>query len=878
MFNVQLLLVICCFLFASGEIQQHNFNPEIIKLQKINNKLAANGVYSCKMLPNGHKIEWILSQNTIQLNFTISSTTKVSSSKGWAAIGLNSIGNGMTGSSITMGYGSTLNEYKATALQLPDILTTQKITNKFVYASDFKFQFTRPLTDPDTTYFDITNTKINFLVAYNDKNTPTSPTSFIKHSNTETHQINFFLTSSCVTSTTSPAYSPVSSPKISPSLSCFGKQSTDADVCSGKGKCISTDTCNCIQGYSGNQCQTAPMGTQSCKDFGNGKKVYWILDSNSIQINASFSKKLGFSTARGWTSVGINSITETMKGASIVLGYSNKIFEYKSSGLQQPTLLQPQKMTNTMILETPTEYILMFKRPLNDTNDVNYFAIKNENQRILFAYNENDTPTSSTSFSKHTKAWYFTHNFYTYSEYKDIRVLKSNERGLEKFQFLSVFTLYDFFAQTCCQLHDLIPDNILDLELKQLNLYNSTSKNTLKFEIELQSMEGKNFRLENLNFLFLFKKNESGKLEYKELVHVISDLIAEDFQMKIFVDFFSWMKNFNMKIKNAQPSEEIEYFSIIKGKYANYSNFVEFVKNIEKKQNLELKKKMKIHNMEGEIYDNYLDIKSLYFDINYEGKIDLFDPIRILFTPSEIIVNFEKFTICNSERNRFKKYDLYCDNGSIFDDYFCKSNYNSSDFSKFPQNYILHPDTIFIYKTAMDNKLEPKSTKIISFKNQNPKLKISWEFVFSGRFELILNITSFSSDRTTYFKFVHDYYFSYFSDFLRINFVSSEDISLTDLKIHHLMDLFCIPFETVNFDQFQIIKVTMENEHVYISGFFIREMNKEVFELKIPIYENEQTELIFQEVIHQSLIVDLKREIKKQTQKSKILDLNFKFN
>jgi hypothetical protein len=65
--------------------------------------------------------------------------------------------------------------------------------------------------------------------------------------------------------------------EVAPIFTCFGKQSTDPKVCSGNGTCTATNNCNCINGYTGNQCQMAPVhncfGKQSndpkaCSGFG----------------------------------------------------------------------------------------------------------------------------------------------------------------------------------------------------------------------------------------------------------------------------------------------------------------------------------------------------------------------------------------------------------------------------------------------------------------------------------------------------------------------------------------------------------------------------------------------------------------------------------
>src|SRR5690606_27209948 len=47
---------------------------------------------------------------------------------------------------------------------------------------------------------------------------------------------------------------------------CFGKLSTDGDVCSAQGSCIAPDSCSCNPGYTGNECQLAICYGKSAND------------------------------------------------------------------------------------------------------------------------------------------------------------------------------------------------------------------------------------------------------------------------------------------------------------------------------------------------------------------------------------------------------------------------------------------------------------------------------------------------------------------------------------------------------------------------------------------------------------------------------------
>eukprot|EP01080_Neovahlkampfia_damariscottae_P004934 gene4934-8531_t len=57
--------------------------------------------------------------------------------------------------------------------------------------------------------------------------------------------------------TESPKVSPIPSPSPNPIL-CYGKPQNDPNVCSGQGTCTNTDSCSCENGYTGDQCQNPP--------------------------------------------------------------------------------------------------------------------------------------------------------------------------------------------------------------------------------------------------------------------------------------------------------------------------------------------------------------------------------------------------------------------------------------------------------------------------------------------------------------------------------------------------------------------------------------------------------------------------------------------
>eukprot|EP01080_Neovahlkampfia_damariscottae_P008215 gene8215-40_t len=57
-------------------------------------------------------------------------------------------------------------------------------------------------------------------------------------------------------------------------VTCFGKVPSDADVCSGKGTCVSTDLCTCRSGYDGLLCEINLSKTEYNKVFSFGGNSY----------------------------------------------------------------------------------------------------------------------------------------------------------------------------------------------------------------------------------------------------------------------------------------------------------------------------------------------------------------------------------------------------------------------------------------------------------------------------------------------------------------------------------------------------------------------------------------------------------------------------
>lgn len=61
-----------------------------------------------------HLLEWTFTNTTITMKVNISKPG--TNTNGWGAIGFNSVGKGMIGSSIIMGYSTSINEYRASSI------------------------------------------------------------------------------------------------------------------------------------------------------------------------------------------------------------------------------------------------------------------------------------------------------------------------------------------------------------------------------------------------------------------------------------------------------------------------------------------------------------------------------------------------------------------------------------------------------------------------------------------------------------------------------------------------------------------------------------------------------------------------------------------
>eukprot|EP01080_Neovahlkampfia_damariscottae_P000588 gene588-8096_t len=117
-------------------------------------------------------------------------------------------------------------------------------------------------------------------------------------------------------------------------VSCFGKNSTSPDVCSGNGDCVSYNNCTCNQGYTGNNCQfTKCFGFDSSNEkicSGNGnctRPNYCECEDGYVGIDCKYPICFGLNSSRT-DSCGLNGRCSRPDFCQCFLGYSGKICEF----------------------------------------------------------------------------------------------------------------------------------------------------------------------------------------------------------------------------------------------------------------------------------------------------------------------------------------------------------------------------------------------------------------------------------------------------------------------------------------------------------------------------------------------------------------------
>lgn len=150
----------------------------------------------------------------------------------------------------------------------------------------------------------------------------------------------------------------------------------------------------------------------ACVVIDNHFVDYIVLDGN-LSLGVTFP----YAGDHGWSAIGFNKRGEKMNGASILMIYFNGsepvLHEYYSheSG-QIPKLVPIQSSYISSFSKSPTKFVI--KRPLIDPNG--YHNITNEIQSAFIAYNNEQTPSSSIQWEKHTTIIGFEINWFQYGK------------------------------------------------------------------------------------------------------------------------------------------------------------------------------------------------------------------------------------------------------------------------------------------------------------------------------------------------------------------------------------------------------------------------------------------------------------------------------
>eukprot|EP01080_Neovahlkampfia_damariscottae_P004133 gene4133-7443_t len=194
---------------------------------------------NCKKL-DSHFVEWNLKASSIEFRVTTTSGGQY----GWAGIGFNN-DMVMKGGALILGYlnnskttGNDVYEYNSpghdvyvSKEQRLTGVSTKTVRGQLVQTFERRF---KDVTD--STYFELKNETIYFLAASHSTDTPLYNTSVMKHDYYGVYQFNLFESHPC-------------------SFECYGKNSTDNNVCSGNGTCYYDNTCLCKNNNYGYACQ-----------------------------------------------------------------------------------------------------------------------------------------------------------------------------------------------------------------------------------------------------------------------------------------------------------------------------------------------------------------------------------------------------------------------------------------------------------------------------------------------------------------------------------------------------------------------------------------------------------------------------------------------
>lgn len=144
----------------------------------------------------------------------------------------------------------------------------------------------------------------------------------------------------------------------------------------------------------------------SCVLFAN-TFISWTVHEDSVAFT------FGKNSHIKWIALGFNSVTNnSMDGANIFKYYKNELHEYLGTGYEKPVHIRQVEFNYTNGDSFWEEHIT-FKMPLNGTL---FRFQREEEQRLILAYNTEKIPNSSIGFEIHTNTYYKDLNFYTWGK------------------------------------------------------------------------------------------------------------------------------------------------------------------------------------------------------------------------------------------------------------------------------------------------------------------------------------------------------------------------------------------------------------------------------------------------------------------------------
>ncbi|KAG2373600.1 hypothetical protein C9374_011889 [Naegleria lovaniensis] len=157
--------------------------PLFLILSLVNTFLLAQTYSSCQIINNYYKVQW----TTDEANNKISAQFTIPSAPGYGAVGFKRgvLGNGMAGATITLGYGTEVNEYYADANSQPTRINNQFLSaNTSLSGSTTIISIVRPLSRPlnaPNTYFEFIKGERVTLLFASSNTLPSNPDALTVH-------------------------------------------------------------------------------------------------------------------------------------------------------------------------------------------------------------------------------------------------------------------------------------------------------------------------------------------------------------------------------------------------------------------------------------------------------------------------------------------------------------------------------------------------------------------------------------------------------------------------------------------------------------------------------------------------------------------------